>query len=103
MAENRGAKHQGPPQVSVPSEKGVSRGVIEFEYRDNNLTVFLTQVHHPATRGLVECLSTNAERFANCRRHQQIVPKIGRGHLAIGMFPVEKANDCSLLELAESG
>jgi hypothetical protein len=38
----------------MPSEKAVSRGMIEFEYRENELAVFLTEVHRPATRGLVE-------------------------------------------------
>jgi hypothetical protein len=29
------AKHQGSLQVSPPSEKAVSRGIIESEYREN--------------------------------------------------------------------
>jgi hypothetical protein len=62
-------KHQGSPQVSMPIEKAVSRGMIEFEDRDNQLTIFLTEVHHPATRGLVICTGTNAGGFANCKRH----------------------------------
>jgi hypothetical protein len=48
------AKHQRSLQVSMPSEEAVSRGMMEFEYRENKLAVFLTEVHHPATRGLVE-------------------------------------------------
>jgi hypothetical protein len=77
------AKHQGSPQVSMPSEKAVSRGMIEFEYRQNQLAVFLTEVHHPETRGFVECTGTSAGRFTNCRRHQQIVLKAGCGYLAV--------------------
>jgi hypothetical protein len=63
------AKHQGSPQVSMPSEKAISRGVIEFEDRENQLVVFLTEIHHRTARGLVECTGTDAGRFANCRRH----------------------------------
>jgi hypothetical protein len=48
----------------MPSEKAVSQGMIEFEYREKQLAVLLTEVHHPATRGLVECTGTNAGRFA---------------------------------------
>jgi hypothetical protein len=44
----------------MPSEKAVSRGVIEFESRENQLAIFLTEVHHPATRNIVECAGTNA-------------------------------------------
>jgi hypothetical protein len=84
------AKHQGSPQVSMPSEKVVSRGMTESEYRDNQLAVFLTEVHHPATRGLVECTGINAGRFANCRRYHQIVPKAGRGYLAVQNVPCIK-------------
>jgi hypothetical protein len=55
--------------------------MIESEYRENQLAVFLTEVHHPATRGLVECAGTNDGRFVNCKRHQQIVQKVGHGYL----------------------
>jgi hypothetical protein len=44
----------------MPSEKAVSRGMIEFEYRENQLAIVLTEIHHPATRSLVECAGTNA-------------------------------------------
>jgi hypothetical protein len=71
----------------MPSEKAVSRGMIEFEYRDNQLAAFLTEVHHPVTGGLVECTGTNAGRFANCRRRHQIVLKVGRGYLAVRHVP----------------
>jgi hypothetical protein len=81
------AKHQGSPQVSMSSEKAVSRGMIEFEYRENQLAVFPTEIHHPATRGLIECTGTNAGRFANCRRYHQIVPKVGHGSLAVRNGP----------------
>jgi hypothetical protein len=94
-------KHQGSPLVSMRSEKAASRRMIEFEYRENQLTVFLTEVHHPATRGLLECTGTNPGRLANCRRHHQIVPKVGRGYLVIRHAPLEKANDDSLRELHE--
>jgi hypothetical protein len=57
--------------------------MIEFEYRENLLPVFLTEVHHPATRSVVERTGTNAGRFAKCRGDHQIVPNIGRGYLAI--------------------
>jgi hypothetical protein len=83
------------------SEKAVSRGIIEFEYRENQLAVFLTEVHCPATRSFVECIGTNAGRFANCGRHHQIVSKSGVDLSRFGMFPVKKANDYSLLELNE--
>jgi hypothetical protein len=95
------AKRQGSSQVSIPSETAVFRGMREFECRENQLAVFLTEVHHPATRGFVECTGTNAGRFANCRRHHQIVPKVGRGFLVVWHLPVEMANDYSLLELHE--
>jgi hypothetical protein len=58
------AKHQGALQVSMPIEKAVSRRMIDFEYRENQLAVFLTEVHHTATGGLVEYTGTNAGRFA---------------------------------------
>jgi hypothetical protein len=87
--------------VSTPSEKLVARGIIEFEHRENQLEGFLTEVHHPATRGLVECTGTKAGRFANCRRHHQLCRKSGVNISWFGMFPVEKANDYSLLELHE--
>jgi hypothetical protein len=48
------AKHQRSPQVSIPSEKAISPGIIEFEYRENQSAVFLTEVHHSGTRGLVK-------------------------------------------------
>jgi hypothetical protein len=95
------AKYQGSLQVSMPNEKAISRGMIEFEYRENQSAVFLTEVHHPATRGLVECTGTNAGRFANCRRHHQLCRKSGMNILRFGMFPIEKANGYSLLELHE--
>jgi hypothetical protein len=63
----------------MPSEKAVSRGIIEFEYRENQLALFLTEFHHPATRDLVECTGTDAGHFPNFKRHYQIVPKVGRG------------------------
>jgi hypothetical protein len=85
------AKYQVSPQVSIPSEKAVSRGMIEFEHRENQLAVFLTEVHHPATRGLVECTGTNARRFANCRGHHRIVPKVGRGYLAVRQVPYRES------------
>jgi hypothetical protein len=94
-------KHQGSPQVSMPSDKAVSRRMTAFKCQENQLAVFLTEIHHPATRSLVECAGTNAGRFENCGRYHQIVPKVGRGYLWFGMFPVEKANDYSLLELHE--
>jgi hypothetical protein len=75
--------------------------MIDFKNRENQLAVFLTEIHHTATRSLVECTGTNARRFANCGRHHQIVPKVGRGYLAVDMFSVEKANDYSLFELYE--
>jgi hypothetical protein len=81
------AKHQGSPKVSMPSEKAVSRGIIEFEYRENQLAVVLTEIHHPSTRGLVECTGTNAGRFANCGQHHQIVPKVGGGYLVVQHVP----------------
>jgi hypothetical protein len=71
----------------MPSEKAVSRRVREFEYRENQLAVFLAEVHHPATRGLVECTGINAGRFANYRRYHQIVPKVGLGYLAVRHVP----------------
>jgi hypothetical protein len=71
----------------MSSEKAISRGMIEFEYRENQLAVFLTEVHHPATRGIIECTGTNAERFANCRRHRQNVPKVRRGYLVVRHVP----------------
>jgi hypothetical protein len=85
------AKHQGSPQVSMLIKKAVSRGMIEFEYRENQLAVFLTEVHHPAFRGLVECTGSNAGCFANCRRDHQIVPKVGHGYLAIGHVPCRES------------
>jgi hypothetical protein len=57
--------------------------MIEFGYRENQLAVFLAEVHHPATHGLVERTGTSAGRFENCSRHHQIVPKVGRGYLAV--------------------
>jgi hypothetical protein len=45
--------------------------MIEFGYQENQLAIFLTEVHHPATRGLAECTDTNAGRFANCRWYHQ--------------------------------
>jgi hypothetical protein len=95
------AKHREYQQVSMPSEKFVARGMIESEYRENQLERFLSEVHHPATRGLVEYTGTNAGRFANCRRHHQLCRKSGVNISWFGMFPVEKANDYSLLELHE--
>jgi hypothetical protein len=77
--------------VSVPNEKAVSRGMIEFEDRENQLAIFLTELHHPETRGLVEGTGINAGRFANCRRHHQIVPKVGRGYLAIRHVPCRES------------
>jgi hypothetical protein len=65
--------------------------MIEFEYRKNQFAVFLTEVHHPATRGLVECTGTNAGRFTNCRRHPQIVLKAGRGYLAVRHVPCRES------------
>jgi hypothetical protein len=53
----------------MPSEKVVSRGMIEFEYRENQLAVFLAEVHQPTTPGLVECTGTNAGRFTNCSQY----------------------------------
>jgi hypothetical protein len=67
----------------MPSKKAVSRGMTGFEYRENQLAVFLTKVHHPTARGLVECPDTNAGRLPHCRRNDQIVPKVGRGYLAV--------------------
>jgi hypothetical protein len=72
-------------------EKAVSRGMIEFEYRENQLAVFLTEVHHPTTRGLVECTGTNAGHFANHGRHHQIVPKVGHGYLAVQYVPCRES------------
>jgi predicted RNA binding protein YcfA (HicA-like mRNA interferase family) len=77
------AKDQGSPQVSVPSEKAISQGMIESEYRENQLAVFLTEVHHPAIRGVGESTGTKAGRFATYRRHYQIIPKVGCGYLAV--------------------
>jgi hypothetical protein len=85
----------------MPSEKAVSRGMIEFEYRKNQLTVFLTEVRHPATHGFVDCTGTNAGRFANCSLIIKLCRNSGVDILWFGMFPVEKANDYSLLELHE--
>jgi hypothetical protein len=95
------AKFLRSSQVSMPNEQALSQGMIEFECWENQLAVFLTEVYHPSTRSLVECAGTNAGRFANCRRHHQIVPKIGRGYLLVRRFPVEKANNHSPLELHE--
>jgi hypothetical protein len=85
----------------MPSQKAVSRGMMEFEYRENQLAILLAEVHHPATRSLVECTGTNAGRFANSRWHHQILPKLGVDISRFGMFPVEKANDYSLPGLHE--
>jgi hypothetical protein len=75
----------------MPSAKAVSRVMIKFEYRDNQLAVFLTEVHHPAIRGLVKCTGTKAGRFANSRRHYQIVTKVGRGYLAVRHVPYRES------------
>jgi hypothetical protein len=75
--------------------------MIEFQYRENQLAVFLTEVHHSATHSLVECIGTNAGPCANCMRHHQIVPKVGCAFLAFWHVPVEKANDYSLPEFHE--
>jgi hypothetical protein len=87
--------------VIIRSERAISRGMIEFESRESQLAVFLTEVHHPATRGFVECTGTNAGHFANCRRHRQIVPKVGRGYLAARHVPCREREYYSLLELHE--
>jgi hypothetical protein len=77
--------------MSLPSEKVVSQEIIEFEYRENQFAVFLTEIHHSATRGLVECTGTNAGRFANCGRHRQIVLKVGRGYLTVRHVPCRES------------
>jgi hypothetical protein len=59
-SESSYAKHQRSPQVSMPSEKPVSRGIMKFESRENELPVLLTEVHRSATRGLVGCTGNNA-------------------------------------------
>jgi hypothetical protein len=71
----------------MPNEKAVSRGMIEFEYRENPQAAFMTEAHHPATRGFVEYTGTNAGRFANCRRHHQIVTKVGPVYLTVRHVP----------------
>jgi hypothetical protein len=71
----------------MPSEKAVSQGMIAFKYRENQLAIFLTEIYHRVTCGLVECTGTNAGRFANCRQHHQIVPKVGREYLAVRHVP----------------
>jgi hypothetical protein len=71
----------------MPSEKAVSLGITEFKYRENQLGVCLTEVHDPAIRVLVKCIGTNAGRFANCPRHYQIVPRVGRGYLVVRHVP----------------
>jgi hypothetical protein len=65
--------------------------MIEFESQENQFAVFLTEVHHPATRGLVECTGTNAGRFENYRQHYQIVPKVGRRYLTIRHVPYRES------------
>jgi hypothetical protein len=75
----------------MPSEKAVSRGMREFEYRENQLAVFLTDVHHPATRGLVESTDTNAGRCIDCMQHHQIMPKVGRGNLVVRHVPCRES------------
>jgi hypothetical protein len=95
------AKHQGSPQMNMPNETAVSRGMVEFEYRENQLAVFLTKVHHPVTRGLVECVGANARRFANCRWHHQIVPKVGLGYLAVGHVSCQESKQLFAIELHE--
>jgi hypothetical protein len=84
-------KHQGSPQVTVPSEKVISGVMRELESREDQLAVFLTTGHHPATCGLVECTGTNAERFANCRQHHQIVPKVGSVYSAVRHVPCRES------------
>jgi hypothetical protein len=85
------AKHQGSPQMSMPSEMTVSRGMIELGYRENQLAVFLTEIHHPATRGLIKRTDTNTGRFINCTRHHQIVAKVRHGYLAVQHVPLRES------------
>jgi hypothetical protein len=94
-------ERQGSPQVSVPNEKAVSRGMMEFEYRENQLALFLTEIHHPVTRGLVECTGTNTDASQTVAGITKLCRKSGVDIWRFGMFPVEKADDYSLPELHE--
>jgi hypothetical protein len=85
----------------MPSGKAVSRGLIEFKYRENQLVVFLTEVHHPATHSLVECPGTKLDASQTAGGITKLCRKSGVDILQFSMFPVESANDHSLLELHE--
>jgi hypothetical protein len=85
----------------MPSAKAVSRGMIEFEYRENQLAVFLTGVHHPATRGRENVLAPTLDALQTVGSNTKSCRKSGVDISRFGMFPVEKANDYSLLELHE--
>jgi hypothetical protein len=86
--------------VSRPSEKVVFRVKTESGYQENQLAASQTELHYSESRTIVERTDSNAGRFASYRRHPQTVPKAGSGYLVprrLHAFPVEKANDHSLL------
>jgi hypothetical protein len=73
----------------------------ESEYQENQLAAFQIGLHHSETGALVEPMDTNVKRFANCRWHPQTVVIAMSGYLApsrLCAFPMQKANDHSLLE-----
>jgi hypothetical protein len=77
------------------SEKAVSRGMIEFEYRENQLAVFLTEVRHPAVAALSNVLTPTLDASQTVGRITKLCRKLGVAISRFGMFPVEKTNDYS--------
>jgi hypothetical protein len=73
--------------------------MIESESRDNQLAVFLTEVHHPATRGFV--LASMLDDSQTVGGITKLYRNAGADISRFGTFPVEKVNDDSLLELHE--
>jgi hypothetical protein len=98
--------------VSRLNKKGVFRVKTESGCQEKQLVAFEIRIHHSETRALIKRTDTNAGHFASCRRHPQTMPKAGSVYLAppllrssapplLRAFPIQKANDHSLLELHE--
>jgi hypothetical protein len=95
------AKHQGSPQVNMPSEKAVSRGMIEFEYRKNQLAPSWPRFIIQQLAAVLNVLAPMPDASQTADGIIKLCRTSGVDISWSGMFPVEKANDYSLLEVHE--
>jgi hypothetical protein len=75
--------------------------MIEFEYRENQLAVFLPRFIPQQLAPLLNVLAPTLDASQIAGSIAKLCRKSGMDNSRFGIFPAEKANDYSLLELHE--